>query len=173
MEKGSTIVNLEDLFTEQLRDRFDAAKQQDNFLPKLLNRITDEGLKQIISNVVMTNREHLNELPEIFEAIQRSADGETCEGTKALIHEAMEVISRSVDEEIIDVGIAVAVQHIKHHDIAGYRTCRVYAQELGMQNIALALDQMYRDAKNCDEALSTILIDSLGEKAVHPITEAY
>jgi ferritin-like metal-binding protein YciE len=171
MEKGSTIVNLKDLFTEQLRDRFDAAKQQDEFLPKLLNRITDQELKNIISTVVVNNREHLEELPRIFDAIERTADGETCEGTKALIHEAMEVISRSVDEEIIDVGIAVAVQHIKHHDISGYRTCRIYAQELGMPTIAETLDKMHGDAQACDDALIKVLIESLGEKAVHPITE--
>ncbi|MCZ4408330.1 DUF892 family protein [Cryomorphaceae bacterium 1068] len=171
MEKGSTIVNLRDLFTEQLRDRFDAAKQQDQFLPKLINRITDHELKNIISTIVLNNREHLKELPEIFDAIERSAEGETCEGTQALIHEAMEVISRSVDEEIIDVGIAVAVQHIKHHDISGYRTCRTYALELGMPHIAETLDQMHGDAQGSDEALNKILIESLGEKAVHPITE--
>jgi ferritin-like metal-binding protein YciE len=171
MEKGSKIVNLQDLFTEQLRDRYDAAKQQDEFLPKLLNRITDHGLKEIISNIILNNREHLHELPEIFDAMERSKDGEFCEGTAALIHEAMEVISRSVDEEIMDVGIAVAVQHIKHHDISGYRTCTTYAQELGMPNIAKALDRMHGDAQNADEALNKILIESLGEKAVHPITE--
>lgn len=171
MEKGSTIVNLKDLFTEQLRDRYDAAKQQDVFLPKLLNRITDQGLKKIISSVVLNNREHMQELPEIFDAIERTADGETCEGTQALIHEAMEVISRSVDEEIIDVGIAVAVQHIKHHDISGYRTCRTYALELGMPHIAETLDKMHGDAQSCDEALNKILIETLGEKALHPITE--
>jgi ferritin-like metal-binding protein YciE len=171
MEKGSTIVNLRDLFTEQLRDRFDAAKQQDQFLPKLMNRITDHELKNIISTIVLNNREHLQEIPEIFEAIERSAEGETCEGTEALIHEAMEVISRSVDEEIIDVGIAVAVQHIKHHDISGYRTCRTYALELGMPHIAETLDQMHGDVQGSDEALNKILIESLGEKAVHPITD--
>lgn len=171
MEKGSTIVNLRDLFIEQLRDRFDAAKQQDVFLPKLLNRITDHELKNIISNIVLNNREHLKEIPEIFEAMEQHVEGESCEGTKALIHEAMEVISRSVDEEIIDVGIAVAVQHIKHHDISGYRTCRTYALELGMQHIAQTLDTMHGDAQASDEALNKILIESLGEKAVHPITE--
>jgi len=171
MEKGSTIVNLKDLFTEQLRDRYDSAKQQDVFLPKLLNRITDYELKNIVSTVILNNRDHLRELPEIFDAIERSSDGETCEGTAALIHEAMEVISRSVDEEIIDVGIAVAVQHIKHHDISGYRTCRTYAQELGMPNIAETLDKMHSDAQGGDDALNKILIESLGEKAVHPITE--
>lgn len=171
MEKGSTIVNLKDLFTEQLRDRLDAARQQDEFLPKLLNRVTDEDLKGSISNLIVSNREHLEELPIIFDALERTPDGETCEGTKALIHEAMEVISRSVDEEILDVAIAVAVQHINHHDIAGYRTCCTYAQELGMPNIAQALDQMHADAVESDEALNKILIESIGEKAVHPITE--
>lgn len=170
MEKGSKIVNLQDLFTEQLRDRYDSAKQQEEFLPKLLNRVTDHGLKELVSTVILNNREHLNELPEIFDALERSKEGEVCEGTAALIHEAMEVISRSMDEEIMDVGIAVAVQHIKHHDISGYRTCRTYAQELGMPHIAEALDRMHSDARNSDEALSKILIDTLGEKAMHPIT---
>jgi ferritin-like metal-binding protein YciE len=171
MEKGSTIVNLKDLLTEQLRDRYDSAKQQNEFLLKLLNRASDEELKNAISNLVLNNREHLNEIPEIFDAMERSPEGETCEGTKALIHEAMEVISRSVDEEILDVAIAVAVQHLNHHDIAGYRTCRTYAQELGMPHIARALDQMHEDAVQSDEVLDHLLVESLGEKAVHPITE--
>jgi ferritin-like metal-binding protein YciE len=171
MEKGSKIVNLQDLFTEQLRDRYDAAKQQHEFLPKLLKRITDGELREIVSNVILNNKEHLSEIPEIFEALERSPEGETCEGTSALIHEAMEVVSRSVDEEILDVGIAVAVQHIKHHDISGYRTCRTYAQELGMPNIAETLDRMHGEAQNSDDALNKILVESLGEKAVNPITE--
>ena len=65
------------------------------------------------------------------------------------------------------------MQHIKQHDFSGFRTCKTYAQELGMQNIAQALDKMHRDATNCDEALSNILIEWLGEKAVHPFTDGY
>lgn len=171
MEKGSTIVNLKDLLIEQLRDRYDAARQQNEFLPKLLKRVTDEGLRKAISGLIVSNREHLEEIPEIFDAMERSVNGETCEGTKALIHEAMEVISRSVDEEILDVAIAVAVQHLNHHDIAGFRTCRTYAQELGMPYIAKTLDQMHGDAEESDEILNRLLIETLGEKAVHPITD--
>ncbi len=162
---------MKDLFTEQLRDRFDAARQQNEFLPKLLSRISDDGLRKLIDVAILNNRDQLEELPNIFDAMERSPEGETCEGTKALIHEAMEIISRSIDEEIIDVAIAVAVQHIVHHDISGFRTCRTYAHELGMQHIAKTLDKMHGDCVEVDDALNKIVMESIGERAVHPITD--
>jgi hypothetical protein len=40
-----------------------------------------------------------------------------------------------------------------------------------MPHIAETLDKMHGDAQSCDEALNKILIETLGEKALNPITE--
>ncbi len=152
-----SVESFEDLFLEQLRDRYDAAKQQAEMYPKLQQATTSSTLQRIIQEDIASNQSHLEKLAELFTTMGEQPDGEQCEGTQGLIHEAHELLDYTQSGNIRDVGIAMSVQHINHHDIAGYSGCLVYAKANKNQKMVQVLQQMLDEEKATDEALKKIV----------------
>jgi len=48
------------------------------------------------------------------------------------------------------------VQHINHHDIAGYNSCIIYANAVGEPAMVEPLNQMLMDEKLTDDALNAV-----------------
>jgi len=159
----ATINTLLDLFVDQLRDRYDAAKQQAAMYPKLADAASHSDLKAIINQDTEANNSHQQKLEEIFAKLSEKPEGERCEGTQGLIQEATDLLDDTNSGKVLDVGIAVSVQHINHHDIAGYNSCILYAKAHGMEGIVGTLNEMLEDEKSTDEALNK-LIDQLMNK---------
>ncbi len=150
------IKDLKGLFLEQLRDRYDAAKQQAEIYPKLKQAATNPDLKQIIATDIAANESHLKKLEELFAKLNEQIGEERCEGTQGLVHEANEVLNYADSELVLNVGIAMSVQHVNHHDIAGYNSCILYAQAIGETEIVESLNQMLANEKVTDESLNAV-----------------
>ncbi|MEM6842278.1 MAG: DUF892 family protein [Bacteroidota bacterium] len=158
-----SVDSFKDLFLEQLRDRYDAAKQQAEMYPKLQQATTSPTLRRIIQEDIASNQSHLEKLAELFTTMGEQPDGEQCEGTQGLIHEAHELLDYTKSGSIRDVGIAMSVQHINHHDIAGYSGCIVYAEAHGDSEIAQILQQMLDEEVTTDELLKDIITQIVQE----------
>lgn len=165
----SKIANLNDLFVEQLRDRYDSANRQLAFFPTLLKEAKNPELRQIIEWLQKKTRSHLEMLDNIFLELDTDIGGEGCEATRGLIHEATEIISRSTDLQVREAGIAVSIQHLNHHDISGFGTCQAYAKTLGYKKITDTIHEMLTDEKQIDQRLSQISTTVLNEQAMNPI----
>lgn len=154
-----TITDLKGLFVEQLRDRYDAARQQADMYPKLLEASTHPGLQKIITEDIDANKDHLEKLDAVFAKLGENPGGEECEGTKGLIYEANELLEYAGTDVVLNAGIAVSVQHINHHDIAGYSSCILYANATGEKEMAETLNAMLDDEKTTHEALNTLALE--------------
>jgi len=159
------IFNLEDLLVEQLRDRYDAAIQQVKTLEKILEHTLSPQLTEVFANCLEYTREHVARLSEILKSLSKVATGETCEGTEGLIREAWELFDRSVDTPVREAGLVTSLQHINHHDIAGYGTCCAYARALQKEVLASELHQMLEEVKSTDQALSKLAEQTINKQA--------
>ncbi|MEM1319259.1 MAG: DUF892 family protein [Bacteroidota bacterium] len=155
------IQNLNDLFIEQLQDRYDAATQQALAFKQLAEACTAEELKLILQKDIEANQRHQQKLANIFSTLGEDPNGEQCEGTAGLIHEAHELVGYTENSEIVNQGIAISIQHINHHDIAGYNSCMLFAQALGKSQIQAELSQMLEDEKRTDVSLNEFIARSL------------
>ena len=155
------INDLNELFIEQLQDRYDAAKQQAVAFLKMAESCNNEELKKILQKDIETNKEHEEKLKDVIEELGEDPGGEQCEGTAGLIHEANEILAYSNSGAVVDQGIAISIQHINHHDIAGYNGCMMFAKALGKTEIYKALDKMLEDEKNTDAALNDFILKSI------------
>ena len=158
------INNLRDLLLEQLRDRYSAASQQASMYPKLAEAASHPELKDIISKDIDANKNHQKKLAEVFAQLGEEPDGEQCEGTLGLVNEANELLHYTDTSKIKDIGIAVSIQHINHHDIAGYKSCAVYAEAIEEKTLAVTLGEMLEDEKSTDESLNTWVVQTLKSK---------
>lgn len=151
------IKNIQELFIDQLQDRYSAAQQQAKAFEKLYDAATHKDLKQILKDDIEANNNHLINLKMLLEEVNANPEGEYCEGTAGLVKEAIDTLHLFETDEILDVAIAISVQHINHHDIAGYNGCAILAKK--MQNIKLETDlkQMLEDEKKTDATLNDFI----------------
>lgn len=155
------IQDLNGLFIEQLQDRYDAAKQQAVAFAKFSEACTNEKLKEILQKDIEAIKKHQVKLIDIFSKLGESPDGEQCEGTAGLIHEANELLEYGKNDEMINLGIALSIQHINHHDIAGYNGCMIFAKALGKTEIQAEINEMLNDEKNTDASLNDFLTKAI------------
>ena len=155
------INNVRDLLVEQLRDRYSAANQQASMYPKLADAAGHSELKDIISKDIDANKNHQQKLAEVFAQLGEDPEGEQCEGTLGLVNEANELLNYTDSSTIKDIGIAVSVQHINHHDIAGYKSCAIYAEAIDEKTLAVTLNEMLEDEKETDDSLNAWVVQTL------------
>ncbi len=151
------INNLEELFIDQLQDRYSAAQQQEEAFEKLYAACTHSGLRQILKDDIKANKGHLENLKRLLEQVGANPEGEYCEGTAGLVKEAIDTLDLFEKNEILDVAIAISVQHINHHDIAGYNGCALLAKKIGKPDLEPALKQMLEDEKKTDSVLNEFM----------------
>lgn len=151
------IKNLQELFIDQLQDRYSAAQQQKKAFEKLLNATKNQKLQQILKDDIIANKSHLNTLKNILKDLNANPEGEYCEGTAGLVKEAIDTLHLFEANEVLDVAIAISIQHINHHDIAGYNSCTVLAKQMNDKSLTTTLQNMLEDEKKTDRTLTSFM----------------
>ena len=84
---------------------------------------------------------------------------------RALIEETESTLSTIQDPDTIDAYIIGAQQAIEHHEIAAYGTARAWAQQLGLDDDATALQRTLDEEGQANELLSRIAEERVNERA--------
>lgn len=163
------ISTLKDLLIEQLRELYNAEKQQFETLVGLQNKLVSKYLKQACKKHRIETAIHIIELEGIFNALGVPSFGEKSDAMLGLIKECNDIVDRSTDPEIRDAAIIALLQYMEHFEIAGYGTVHAYAIELGMDEIAATLLFILKEERHFDEKLSEIAIQHINRKAKSPL----
>jgi ferritin-like metal-binding protein YciE len=150
------IDNLQELFTEQLRDLYDSEQQITEALPKLIEKASNPELKSALKEHLDVTGQQITRLEQIFRGMNEKPTGETCKGMKGLIKEGDDVVSKAKDPAVRDASIIASAQKVEHYEIAGYGTVKTYARQLGKPEYASILDQILSEEKEADETLTQI-----------------
>lgn len=83
-----------------------------------------------------------------------------------LLEEADSIITDTDKGTMIrDAGLILAAQKVEHYEIATYGTLRVFAQNLGRDDIADFLTATLENEKATDEALTEIAVGTINAEA--------
>jgi ferritin-like metal-binding protein YciE len=148
--------SLRDLFIEELRDLYSAETQLVKALPKMAEAASDTNLKQAFTNHLEQTEGHVARLEEIFQALDETPSGETCQAMEGLIKEGSQMIKAKGDSVVIDSGIIGAAQRVEHYEMAGYGTARSLAERLGEQEAATLLHETLDEESEADNLLTEI-----------------
>jgi ferritin-like metal-binding protein YciE len=148
--------SLRDLYLEELRDLYSAETQLINALPKMAAAATHSQLKQAFNDHLEETENQAARLEQIFEALNESPEGETCQAMEGLIKEGSQMIKAEGDSVIIDSGLIGAAQRVEHYEMAGYGTARSLAQRLGEEEAAGLLQETLDEESNADNLLTEI-----------------
>ena len=160
------IETLEDFYTQELRDLYDAEHQILRVLPKMANSATSPALRKLFEAHIDETKVHVERLDEIFEGLNTSPKGKHCKAMEGIVAEAEEVFLDSMPDNVKDAALIAAAQRIEHYEMAGYGCVRTYAELRGLED-AMGILQMTLDEEGAaDKKLTQLAVSVINLKAV-------
>ena len=123
--------NLQELFHDTLKDIYFAEKKILSTLPKMAKAAQSEDLKTAFLKHEAETEEHVARLEGVFEEIDETPRGKTCDAIMGIIEEGQEIIKQFKGAPALDAGLLAAAQAVEHYEIARYGTLKTWAAELG------------------------------------------
>jgi ferritin-like metal-binding protein YciE len=157
---------LQKLYTEELRDLYNAENQLLKALPKMAKAVSSEELKGAFEKHLEQTKSHVERLEQVFEELDEKPKGKTCRAMKGLIQEGSEVLEQDGDEAVRDAGIIVAAQKVEHYEIAGYGSARTFAHLLGQNRAAELLQTTLDEESETNELLTRVAESIINPEAV-------
>jgi ferritin-like metal-binding protein YciE len=161
----ATETNLNDLFLSTLQDIYNAEKQILKALPKMAKNSQNRQLQQAFEQHRDETEGQVKRLERVFQTIDQSPKGKSCEAIEGIIEEAEELMDEAKPGDVLDAGLIASGQAVEHYEIARYGTLRAWAEQLGMSEAAQLLQQTLNEEKHADQLLNKIALDTVNKKA--------
>jgi ferritin-like metal-binding protein YciE len=156
---------LHDLFHYTLKDIYFAEKKILTTLPKMAKAARNEDLRAAFEKHRGETEGHVERLEEVFQLIEKKAQGKTCDAIVGITDEGAEIIKEYKGTAALDAGLLAAAQAVEHYEISRYGTLKAWAAKLGMPNAVELLDQTLNEEKKTDDALSKIAVSTINTEA--------
>ena len=148
--------DLRELFHETLKDIYFAEKEILGALPKMAKAAQSEQLRAAFEKHRTQTEEHVARLERVFEEIDASPRGKTCDAIMGIIEEGQEVMKEFKGTPALDAGLLAAAQAVEHYEMARYGTLKTWAAELGLKQSVKLLDATLGEEKKTDEMLTKL-----------------
>ena len=161
------MLNLRDLYVDQLRDLYSAEQQILVALPKMVAAASDSGLREKLDRHLSETRRQADRLMEIFNDLGVSASGHHCRGMEGLLIEGDEVLQRrgQIPPEVMDAALICAAQRVEHYEMAGYGCVRTFADMLGLDKHEKLLQKTLDEEGHADHVLTDVAEDRINREA--------
>ncbi|MDQ0639712.1 ferritin-like metal-binding protein YciE [Pedobacter sp. W3I1] len=156
-----------EFFVDELKDIYWAEKHLAKALPKLQKASTSPELAAAFEKHAVETEGHIATLEEVFELLEEKPVAKKCDAMAGLLEEANGIISDTDKGTMIrDAGLILAAQKVEHYEIATYGTLRVFAQNIGRDDVVELLTQTLENEKATDVALTEIAVGAVNAQAV-------
>jgi ferritin-like metal-binding protein YciE len=160
------LTTLQDLYVEGLKDLYSAENQILKALPDMVKAANSPALKAGFEEHFQQTKEHVVRLEQIFEKLGKGPRGKHCKGMEGVLAEGNELLQEDAEPDVLDAGLISAAQHVEHYEIAGYGTCRTYAQLLGEEEAARLLQQTLQEEEQTDKKLTHLAESEINVEAL-------
>ncbi|MEG9431403.1 YciE/YciF ferroxidase family protein [Terriglobus sp. ADX1] len=165
---SANIESLTELYNTELRKALDLEETIVKALPAMIDKATDEQLKQGLKSHLQESEQHVDRVKQLLSGFEDS-DSEKCKVIHALVSEAEDGMKDASDADVRDIAIIGAAQQVEHHEIAVYGTLKSWARILGRTEDVSLIELIERDEKHADKLLSDI---SDRVNSVAPVSKA-
>ena len=157
--------DLHELFHETLKDIYFAEKKILGALPKMAKAAQSEELKAAFEKHEAETEEHVARLEQVFEEIEETPRGKTCDAIMGIIAEGQETMKEFKGAPALDAGLLAAAQAVEHYEIARYGTLKTWAAELGLNRAVKLLETTLAEEKKTDAALTELAESQVNQHA--------
>ena len=102
------IKTLDDLFVHTLRDIYYAEQQIAKNLPDMIEKATDESLRNGFGTHLAETKNHISRLEKVFQMHGVEASGVDCPAIDGILDEASEVAGDVDDKQVLDAALIAA-----------------------------------------------------------------
>jgi ferritin-like metal-binding protein YciE len=151
-----SMMTLDDLFLNELKDVYDAEKRITKALPKMAKAAETEELREAFEAHLEETRGQIERLERVFKMLDKPARAKKCAAMEGIIEEGKELMEEDAEPAVADAGLICAAQKVEHYEIAAYGTLVTWAKILGQDKIARLLEETLEEEKATDEKLTEI-----------------
>ena len=159
------IKNMDDLFVHTLRDIYYAEKQIVKALPDMIEKASDQQLKQGFQIHLRETENHVKRLEQVFQLTGKKAQGVDCPAIDGIIKEANEVAGEVEKKSVLDAALIAAAQAVEHYEMTRYGTLISWAKELGRNDCVALLQQTLDEERATDRKLTAMAERQVNRKA--------
>ncbi len=155
-----------ELFVDQLRELYDIENQIITNLPKVMQKVEHEELKEALASHLDETKNQLQRLKKIFKEINENPTGVTSRALEGIVEDTEAWIKKKQSPAVQDAGIIVHCQKIEHYEISCYGSARALARHLhdaaesqdrvDFDEIADILQQSLDEESSADEKLTDL-----------------
>ena len=149
------IKTLDDLFLHTLQDIYYAEKQITKALPEMIEKASDQQLKQAFQTHLGETEQQIKMVEQVFRMHGSDPKGVTCPAIAGDVE----------DKEGLDAALTAAAQAVEHYEITRYGTLVAWAKQLGRDDCAQILHQILEQEKATDQKLSRIAESKINTRA--------
>ena len=150
--------DLEEIYTDELKDLWSANDQMRKLLKKIVAKASDKGLKEMLTSSQAGIEKHTDMLKELIAANDEKVSKEHCKGMEGLVAEATKHVLEEGPKKgpLRDVIIIAQYQRMTHYGIAGFGTAAAYAKAVGRKDDAKKLSAATKEIYGGDEFMTKL-----------------
>jgi ferritin-like metal-binding protein YciE len=150
------IKTMDDLFVHTLRDIYYAENQIVKALPEMIDKASDQELKDGFERHLQETEVQIERLEQVFKLHGVDVSGVNCPAIDGILEEADEVAGEVDDDKVLDAALIAAGQAVEHYEITRYGTLVAWAKQLGRNDCAALLQQNLQEELKTDKALTAM-----------------
>ncbi|QND54923.1 ferritin-like domain-containing protein (plasmid) [Phyllobacterium sp. 628] len=150
------IKTMDDLFVHTLRDIYYAENQIVKALPEMIDKATDQALKEGFERHLQETHVQVERLEEVFKLHGVDVKGVNCPAIDGILEEADEVSGEVDNDQVLDAALIASAQAVEHYEITRYGTLIAWAKQLGRNDCAALLEKNLQEEMKTDKALTSM-----------------
>ena len=158
-------MSLKDVLIDEMRDLYSAENQQLKAAPKVLKEVSDDKMKQLLTDHLEQTKEQVVRLRQVFEHLGKKPTGKHCSGMEGCIKEVTEALEEDEEGALKDAGIVGASLRTEHYEIAGYSAAIAMAKTLKKDEIVKLLTESLHEEQAAAKGILSDATSILKEAA--------
>ncbi|MBA8879931.1 ferritin-like metal-binding protein YciE [Phyllobacterium myrsinacearum] len=147
---------MDDLFVHTLRDIYYAENQIVQALPEMIDRASDQQLKDGFERHLQETHVQIERLEDVFRLHGVKVCGVNCPAIDGILEEADDVSGEVDDDQVLDAALIASAQAIKHYEMTRYGSLVAWAKRLDRNDCAALLEQNLQEEIKTDKALTSL-----------------
>ena len=143
-----------DMLTEDIQRLRAAEQEQLKTLPQMAESASGEGLQNSIREHLAQTHLQIRRLETVLEQMGAKPAPAACKAAEGLRDDAMDLLGRDTDDEVIDLEIIAAGQKTEHFEIACYSSAIEMCQALGMDQAVSLLRESLSEEQESSRILA-------------------
>ena len=157
--------SLREVFSDELKDIYDAEQQIVKALPDMVKAASTPELQRAFEGHLEETKGHVQRIERIFESMGEPAKGKKCDGLRGILKEGDAAIDLDGDAKTRDAALIAAAQRVEHYEIAVYGSLKTWASQMGDESAASLLEETLNEEKAADQKLTDIAVRSVNSRA--------